>query len=100
MTVGIHAKLVTRLAEVDELKSTEAALKSEKQCHLEQMTQPTSFRDRRALSLARSSAPFRFKGLQIKLPNPQPRPFFAPFRVSGGLQHPRPEAHCRPFGQP
>ena len=40
MTVEIHAKLITLLDEVDELKSKEAALKSEKQHHLEQMTQP------------------------------------------------------------
>ena len=33
MTVEIHAKLITLLAEVDELKSKEAALKSEKQRH-------------------------------------------------------------------
>ena len=37
MTVEIHAKLITLLAEVDDLKSKEAALKSEKQRHLEQI---------------------------------------------------------------
>jgi hypothetical protein len=39
MTVEIHAKLITLLAQVDELKSKEAALKSEKQRHLEQIAQ-------------------------------------------------------------
>jgi hypothetical protein len=39
MTVEIHAKWITLLAEVDELKSKEAALKSEKQRHLEQIAQ-------------------------------------------------------------
>ena len=33
LTVEIHAKLITLLAEVDELKRKEAALKSEKQRH-------------------------------------------------------------------
>jgi hypothetical protein len=37
--VEIHAKLITLLAEVDELKRKEAALKSEKQRHLEQIAQ-------------------------------------------------------------
>jgi hypothetical protein len=39
MIVEIHAKLVTLLAEVDELKSKEAAVKSEKQRHFEQIAQ-------------------------------------------------------------
>jgi hypothetical protein len=34
MTVEIHAKLITLLAEVDELERKEAALKSEKLRHL------------------------------------------------------------------
>ena len=34
MTVEIHAKLITLLAQIDELKSKEAALKSEKQSPL------------------------------------------------------------------
>ena len=37
MTVEIHAKLITLLAEVDELKGKEAQLKSEKTRHLEQI---------------------------------------------------------------
>jgi hypothetical protein len=39
MTVEIHDRLITLLAKVDELKSKEAALKSEKQRHLEQIAQ-------------------------------------------------------------
>jgi hypothetical protein len=37
MTVEIHDKLITLLAEVDDLKSKEAQLRSEKTRHLEQM---------------------------------------------------------------
>ena len=37
MTVEIHAKLITLLAEVDDLKGKEAQLKSEKTRHLEQI---------------------------------------------------------------
>jgi chromosome segregation ATPase len=39
MTVEIHGKLIALLGEVDELKTKEAALKSEKQRHLEQIGQ-------------------------------------------------------------
>jgi hypothetical protein len=39
MTVEIHAKLTTRLAEVDELRSKEAALKAEKLRNSEQIAQ-------------------------------------------------------------
>jgi hypothetical protein len=39
MTVEIHDKLIALLAEVDELKGTEAQLKSEKLRHLEQIAQ-------------------------------------------------------------
>ena len=39
MTVEIHDKLIALLAEVDELKSKEAQLKSEKTRHLEQIAQ-------------------------------------------------------------
>ena len=39
MTVEIHDKLIALLAEVDELKSKEAALKAEKTRHLEQIAQ-------------------------------------------------------------
>ena len=39
MTVEIHAKLITLLAEVDELKSREAQFKPEKTRHLEQIAQ-------------------------------------------------------------
>jgi chromosome segregation ATPase len=39
MTVEIHDKLIALLAEVDELKSKEAQLKSEKMRHLEQIAQ-------------------------------------------------------------
>jgi hypothetical protein len=39
MTVEIYAKLITLLAEVDEPKSKEAALKAEKARHLEQIAQ-------------------------------------------------------------
>ena len=39
MTVEIHAKLITLLAEVDDLKSKEARFKLEKTRHLEQIAQ-------------------------------------------------------------
>jgi chromosome segregation ATPase len=39
MSVEIHDKLIALLTVVDELKSKEAELKSEKQRHLEQITQ-------------------------------------------------------------
>ena len=39
MTVEIHDRLIALLTEVDELKSKEAQLKSEKQRHLEQIAQ-------------------------------------------------------------
>ena len=39
MTVEIHDKLIALLSDVDELKSKEAQLKSEKQRHLEQIAQ-------------------------------------------------------------
>ena len=39
MTVEIHDKLIALLTEVDELKSKEAQLKSEKTRHLEQIAQ-------------------------------------------------------------
>ena len=39
MTVEIHDKLIALLTEVDELKSKEAQLKSEKTCHLEQIAE-------------------------------------------------------------
>jgi uncharacterized coiled-coil DUF342 family protein len=39
MSVEIHDKLIALLAEVDELKTKEAELKSEKQRHSEQIAQ-------------------------------------------------------------
>ena len=39
MSVEIHDKLIALLTEVDDLKTKEAELKSEKQRHLEQIAQ-------------------------------------------------------------